>query len=59
MTIAALNKNLSEGIPEYMRVVNESGFYLVQSFSDTLEKWITQKEHTDRKAALTDLLNWY
>jgi hypothetical protein len=44
--------------PEEMRVIQDSGFFLVQTLSNT-GKWITQKEHKQEAAALMDCLTWY
>lgn len=45
--------------PEKMRVEHSEGYYLVQTFSETQNKWITQKEYKSKVNAIDDAKNWY
>lgn len=45
--------------PERMRVNFIDGNYLVQTFSESQNKWINQKEHADERAAVNDAKDWY
>lgn len=45
--------------PEKMQVIKRGEYFCVKTFSETLNKWITQKEYLSRSAAVQDCLSWY
>ena len=49
----------TEARPEKMRVALHNGFFIVQTYSLKIERWVTQAEHQQEKAALIDCVNWY
>lgn len=55
-----IEKNLEAGMPEAMRVIHEDNvIFMVQSFSDHLDDWLTQAEWLTAREALRDCANWY
>mgnify|MGYP002813226582 CR=1 FL=1 len=49
----------SETRPEKMQVIKKENQYLVQTYSDKQEKWITQAEHVGEQEAIKDAEQWY
>jgi len=50
---------ITETRPEKMRVAFDEGHNLVQSFSENIGEWITQKAWKDESDAIEDCAGWY
>ncbi len=50
---------ITENRPEEMRVIKKGDWYLVQTLSVSLDRWISQKEYKNEQPALADCLTWY
>lgn len=60
LILMVIEKNLEAGIPEKMRVIKDfDGTYQVQTYSEAIEKYITQAVWANPRKALQDCANWY
>lgn len=54
-----ISKNKEIGIPECMVVIEKDGYFLVQTYNEKFQRWITQKVHGEAEKAIADCYNWY
>ena len=54
-----ISRNKEIGIPECMCVIEKDGYFLVQTYNERVQRWITQKVYADAERAIADCYNWY